>query len=66
MCSNLPIDTHTRQLLLDAPTYLLRVQILLAILETGDLGMLDCSRCGRTIALARDAFALSDTNIVGT
>jgi len=66
MCSNLPIDTHTRQLLLDAPTYLLRVQILLEILETGNLGTLDCSRCGSTIALPRDAFALSDTNIVGT
>jgi hypothetical protein len=70
-CDNLPFDVETRQLLMEQPTYLLRVQMLLDFLKPNDqggigLGCLKCVQCATTIAKPSDAFALSDTNIIGT
>ena len=65
VCDNLPLSTKDRQLLMDTPTFLLRVQLLIRML-TNDIGTLNCVNCQQTIAHPKHAFSLLDTNIIGT
>ncbi len=59
--ANLPIDCATRQLLLEAPTFLLRCQMIREIC-CSPLGNMSCAVCNQVVARKADVISLSDNN----